>query len=173
RKNAVGYIRVSTETQASDGFGLEQQTDLIHAFAEQNGFVLQWVYEDVATGNDRRLMMHRPGFHDAVRQAQRDHAVILVARLDRVSRNNKAFIDLCRTKKVRIVSTVPGETEDFQKMVSAVSKAENVRRNIVQGTKASLTKMKAQGNALGNSATVLKANRASAKSRATASQMTV
>ncbi|MCB2135024.1 MAG: recombinase family protein [Rhodobacteraceae bacterium] len=159
--------------QAEEGLGLEHQRERIRAYALENGYQLEHFFQDIASGNDKRSMMDRPEFSEAVYEAKRLHGTIIVARLDRISRNERKFLEFCSQEKIRIVSTVPGETEGFQQMINAVSKAERVRINIVQGTKKSLRKKSAQGAALGSVTTVLKANRASAKSRATASQMTV
>lgn len=172
-KRAVGYIRVSTEGQAYDGFGLEQQADVIRIFAEQHGFALRQIYEDVASGNDRWSMKDRPGFLDAVRQSQREHGVILVARLDRVSRNDERFLEFCRGEKLRLVSTVPGETESFKAAVQTVKKAADVRQNIVDGTERSLAFRKAQGVSLGNAASLPAASMSSVRQRAIASHMKV
>lgn len=170
-KWALGYLRVSTHMQVEDGIGLEHQRDRIRAYALENGYRLEHFYRDIASGNDKRSMMDRPEFSEAVFEAKRLHGTIIVARLDRVSRNEKKFLEFCSQEKIRIVSTVPGETEDFRRMVKTVARGEQVRRSISVGTKRALSGKKAQGMALGNPATTLKANRASAKSRATASQM--
>ncbi|MEZ5887887.1 MAG: recombinase family protein [Paracoccaceae bacterium] len=170
-KWAVGYLRVSTHRQVENGIGLELQREHIRAYAIENGYRLEQFYKDIASGNDKRSMMDRPEFSDAVLEAKRLHGTIIVARLDRVSRNEKKFLEFCGQEKIRIVSAVPGETEDFQRMVKTVARGEQVRRSISVGTKRALSGKKARGMALGNPATTLKANRASAKSRATASQM--
>jgi DNA invertase Pin-like site-specific DNA recombinase len=157
--------------QVEDGLGLEHQRDRIRAYAIENGYRLEHFFQDIASGNDNRSMMDRPDFSDAVHEAKRLHGTIIVARLDRVSRNEKKFLEFCGQERIRIVSTVPGETEDFQRMVKTVARGEQVRRNISEGTKKALSGKKAQGVSLGNPASTFKANRASAKVRATARQM--
>ncbi len=172
-KLAVGYLRVSTHMQVEEGLGLDHQQEHILAYAHENGYRLEHFFQDIASGNDRRSMMDRPEFGEAVYEAKRLHGTIIVARLDRVSRNEKKFLEFCGQERIRIVSAVPGETEDFQRMVKTIARGEQVRRNISAGTKDALSGKKAQGRKLGNPSTTFKANRASAKSRKTASQMKV
>lgn len=172
-KRAVGYIRVSTQGQADDGCGLEFQAECILTFAGKQGYVQTMIYEDIASGSDRKAMKERPGFRAAVEEARRIGGVIIVARMDRVSRNGDKFLEFCRTEKVRIVSTVPGETDKLGNAYGAVSKAQAVRENISGGTKRSLAGVKARGKPLGNSASLPAANRASSKARTTASHLKV
>ena len=47
-----GYVRVSTETQAEKGYGLEAQENGIKAYATKNGFVIADIFRDaVISGN--------------------------------------------------------------------------------------------------------------------------
>lgn len=172
-RRAVGYIRVSTEGQARDGLGLKQQTDIIRLYAEQHGFVLSGIYDDIASGTSGWSPKDRPGLHCALEQAKRCHGIILVARLDRVSRNDRNFIEFWRSSKVRIVSTVPGENDSFETSVLAVERAANVRNSIAEGTRRTLASKKAEGVALGNVASLPAARKSSWKQRSVASHMKV
>jgi DNA invertase Pin-like site-specific DNA recombinase len=164
-KKAVGYIRVSTQRQADDGFGLEFQRDRILSYARERGFVVTMIYEDVFSGNDWRSNKDRPDLRVALDEAKRIRGVIIVARLDRVSRNHSKFLEFCRSATVRVVSTVPGETDKPTTARKAVLEAQSVRENIAAGTKRTRAGAKARGKSLGNPATLRAANRSSSKSR--------
>lgn len=87
----LGYVRVSTEEQASSGAGLAAQRAAIEAEAERRGWLLAEVVEDAGfSGKD----LHRPGI-TAVMEALRsgDASVLMVAKLDRLSRS---MLDLAR-----------------------------------------------------------------------------
>jgi len=61
KKNAVGYIRVSTDQQADKGSSLENQVSRIKDFAERKGFHLECIYEDPGfSGRNTK----RPGFQN-------------------------------------------------------------------------------------------------------------
>lgn len=48
-RTAVIYTRVSSREQEQEGFSLDAQTKLLHAYAERNGFEVIRAFEDVET----------------------------------------------------------------------------------------------------------------------------
>jgi len=58
---AVGYVRVSSEEQATHGYGLEAQERAIRAFAESQGYELIAVIQDPGVSGATRPAS-RPGF---------------------------------------------------------------------------------------------------------------
>ena len=58
-KNAVIYLRVSTEMQA-DGFSLDGQRSTIKRFAEREGIIVKEIYEDA--GKSGKSIEGRPAF---------------------------------------------------------------------------------------------------------------
>ena len=70
-KWAVGYLRVSTYMQAEEGLGLEHQRERICAYALENGYQIKHFFQDIASGSDKRSMMDRPEFSEAVAAAWR------------------------------------------------------------------------------------------------------
>ena len=57
-----GYVRVSTETQAEKGYGLEAQENGIKAYASKNGITLSCIFRDVRNFlPDNRLILHQDG----------------------------------------------------------------------------------------------------------------
>jgi site-specific DNA recombinase len=84
---AVGYIRVSTEEQATHGHGLASQEKSIRAFAESQGYELVDIVRDAGVSGSIRPA-DRPGFADLLAAAGNGaFAVLLVWKFDRLARN--------------------------------------------------------------------------------------
>jgi DNA invertase Pin-like site-specific DNA recombinase len=85
--SAAGYIRVSTEEQASTGHGLEIQDRAIRSFAESQGYRLIDVVSDPGVSGAKRPE-DRPGFQKVIELAKaRKFSVLLVWKFDRLARN--------------------------------------------------------------------------------------
>ena len=87
----VGYIRVSTADQGTNGAGLDAQRAAIEAECDRRGWQLIRIEEDVLSGRTLR----RPGLQrvlEACRSAEADGVV--VAKLDRLSRSLVDFAGL-------------------------------------------------------------------------------
>jgi DNA invertase Pin-like site-specific DNA recombinase len=79
---AVGHYRVSAAEQGHSGLGLEAQQASVRAFCAGQGWVLVAEYSDIASGKDDR----RPGFRAALIRCRQLGAVLVAARLDRITR---------------------------------------------------------------------------------------
>ncbi|GGJ44517.1 recombinase family protein [Neoroseomonas lacus] len=79
---AVGLTRVSTAEQGQSGLGLEAQQASIRTFIAAQGWTLVVEYSDVASGKDDR----RPWFQAALARCRQLDAVLVAARLDRITR---------------------------------------------------------------------------------------
>ena len=79
----VAYIRVSTDKQGRSGLGLEAQQAAITAYAERNGAEIVAEFLEVESGrkNDRAELTN------ALRHARVTGAKLVIAKLDRLSRN--------------------------------------------------------------------------------------
>jgi DNA invertase Pin-like site-specific DNA recombinase len=88
----IGYIRVSTEEQASSGAGLLAQRAAILAEAERRGWHVVEVIEDAGySGKD----LKRPGIVAALEALKQRRAdTLVVAKLDRLSRSLLDFAAL-------------------------------------------------------------------------------
>lgn len=87
RLRVVGYVRVSTEGQAADGHGLDVQEKAIRAFAESQGYRLLEIASDPGVSGATRPA-DRPGFRRVLAlAAERAFDVLLVAKIDRLSRD--------------------------------------------------------------------------------------
>jgi site-specific DNA recombinase len=83
---AVGYIRVSSEEQASSGFGLTTQEAAIRAFAASQGYELLEVVADPGVSGATKPG-EREGFRRIVEMAEQGaFSVLLVWKFDRLAR---------------------------------------------------------------------------------------
>jgi DNA invertase Pin-like site-specific DNA recombinase len=91
----VGYIRVSTEEQATSGVSLENQLSRLRAYASLHGHELGEIYEDRGvSGRD----MSRLGVRAALAALERGEADgLLVTHLDRFTRSIRDFLYLVDT----------------------------------------------------------------------------
>jgi hypothetical protein len=85
---AIAYYRVSTERQGKSGLGLEAQQKAVNSFAVANGFILidEFIEIQSAKRKTRRLALIL-----ALEECRKEGAVLLIAKLDRLSRS-VAFI---------------------------------------------------------------------------------
>jgi Resolvase, N terminal domain len=101
-KNAIGYCRVSTQRQGKSGLGLEAQQSAIRRFAEAEGYTIDHTFVEVETGKGADALDRRPQLAAAMKAARKNKAAILVAKLDRLSRDVH-FISGLMTHKVRFL----------------------------------------------------------------------
>ncbi len=92
-RRAVGYIRVSTDMQATDGLSLDAQTSAIEQFCSMYGLRLEQIHRDVLSGGKS----DRPGLQAALRDLQKGVDVLIVLKFDRLSRSIKHFCELYET----------------------------------------------------------------------------
>lgn len=91
----VGYCRVSSQEQASEGLSLQMQQDKIRQYAQLHDLELVEIITDA--GISAKNISGRPGLKKALDMIMSDHADGLVAlKLDRVFRST---LDACETSK--------------------------------------------------------------------------
>ena len=88
---AVAYIRVSTAQQGRSGLGIEAQRDAIQRFAAAEGFELIEEFIEIETGKGADALDRRPQLAASLSAARRIVCPVIVAKLDRLSRD-VAFI---------------------------------------------------------------------------------
>ena len=88
--NAVGYTRVSTDGQATDGVSLEAQQARIRAWCEANGYALLALHVDAGLSGCRSD--NRPGLQSALAEACKSRAAFVVYSLSRLARSTKDAI---------------------------------------------------------------------------------
>jgi len=87
---AIGYIRVSTEGQATEGVSLDAQKAKIQAWAMLAGFELVAVHVDAGLSGGRAD--NRPALQSALADAVKHKAALVVYSLSRLARSTKDAI---------------------------------------------------------------------------------
>jgi DNA invertase Pin-like site-specific DNA recombinase len=160
-REAVGYIRVSTARQGRSGLGLEAQQAALTRFAEAEGFSLLQTYTETESGADD----DRPELNAAIERARKAKAPVIVAKLDRLSRDVAYIAGLMKAKVPFIVTELGADTDPFLLHIYAAL-AEKERALISRRTKDALQAAKARGVALGGMRDKSLENQAEARERA-------
>src|SRR5262245_24092300 len=95
----ISYVRVSTARQGRSGLGLEAQQAAIARFAETEGLSIAAEFVEVETGKGADALDRRPQLTAALDRARKLKCSIVVAKLDRLSRD-VAFISGLMAKRV-------------------------------------------------------------------------
>jgi DNA invertase Pin-like site-specific DNA recombinase len=145
----VSYLRVSTGKQAKSGLGVEAQREAIARFAEAEGLAVVDERIEVETGKGVDALDRRPQLAAALDHARKRKCSIVVAKLDRLSRD-VAFISGLMAQRVPLVVAELGPDVDPFVLHIYAALAEKERTLISQRTKAALHAAKARGVKLGN-----------------------
>lgn len=138
----IAYYRVSTERQGQSGLGLEAQKDAVHSFIRQ-GTILQ-EYTDVESGkNDQR-----PELVKAIEHVKQSNGILVIAKLDRLSRN-LTFISTLMDSRIRFVCADMPDANEFTIHIFAAL-AQWERKRISERTRAALAQLKKKGVKLGS-----------------------
>ena len=167
-KQFVIYTRVSTRRQGDSGLGLDAQrrdVDLYLSTYAEVPFEVLGEFQDVDSGRDGSTFGGvadrdgRPEFWNAIELAEKTGATLLVAKLDRISRDVETIAHLLKRKRLALtVATMP-HADKFQLHIYAAL-AEQEREFISLRTKAALVPMKGTGKLGGNRGNIDKANEA-------------
>src|SRR5258708_4734441 len=145
---AIAYVRVSTKSQGRSGLGLEAQRAAITRFAEAEDLDVTQVYEEIETGSGSDALERRPKLAAALKAARKAKAPVLVAKLDRLSRDVH-FISGLMSQRVEFVVCDLGRQSDPFVLHLYAALAEKERGMIAARTKAGLAAAKARGVKLG------------------------
>jgi DNA invertase Pin-like site-specific DNA recombinase len=148
-KQAIAYIRVSTARQGRSGLGLEAQRAAIAKFAASEEIELIAEFQEIETGKGSDALSKRPHLAAALALAKRKDCAVVVAKLDRLSRD-VAFISALMAKRTPfIVAELGADVSPFMLHIYAAV-AEQERAMISQRTREALAAVKARGRKLGN-----------------------
>lgn len=157
-KTAIAYYRVSTERQLKDrpgqdprskeaqektGLGLEAQREAVRLFAMREGLHVVAEYTEVESGKKN----NRPELMAALSQCRRRKATLIIAKLDRLSRNVH-FISGLYESKVDFKAVDNPHANKVMVHLLAVF-AEHEREQISTRTKDALQAAKRRGTQLG------------------------
>lgn len=146
---AVAYFRVSTKRQGRSGLGLEAQREAVERFAKDQGYTLISTFTEVETGKGADALEARPQLAAAVRDAKLRNCPVLVAKLDRLSRDVHFISGLMRTRVPFVVTELGPDADPFMLHIYAAL-AEKEAKVISERTKHALAAAKARGTKLGN-----------------------
>ena len=139
----VAYRRVSTSEQGRSGLGLEAQEAAVAAHVASTGCELIATYIEVESG--RRS--DRTELRRAIAHAKRAKATLVIAKLDRLSRNVAFIANLMESGVEFVACDNPQANRLTVHILAAV--AEQEARMISERTKAALAAYKARGGRLG------------------------
>ena len=140
----IAYERVSTARQGQSGLGLEAQRKTIEDFAASRGAEVLARFTEVESGRNS----DRPELGKALHLAKVTGATLVIAKLDRLSRN-AAFLLALRDSGVRFLACDMPQANDLTVGVMALV-AEAEREAISRRTKEALAAARARGVRLGN-----------------------
>ena len=136
---AVGLYRVSTAEQGQSGLGPGGAAGGVRAFVAAQGWTLVAEFEDVASGKDDR----RPGFRAALARCRQLGAVLVAARLDRITRRAHTLSQLLEEGVSIRAADMPGADDLMMRIYAAMAQKE--RELIGERTRAALAAAKARG----------------------------
>jgi DNA invertase Pin-like site-specific DNA recombinase len=146
---AIAYYRVSTARQGRSGLGIEAQRAAVLRFAEAEGINLVGERTEVETGKGADALERRPELAAALAEARKAKCPVLVAKLDRLSRDVH-FISGLMSHRVPFIVAELGVGADPFTLHLYAALAEKERALISARTRAALAVKKAQGVKLGN-----------------------
>jgi DNA invertase Pin-like site-specific DNA recombinase len=140
---AVALYRVRTAEQGYSGLGLEAQQASARAFVEREGWTLVAEHQDIASGKDDQ----RPGFQAALTRCRQLGAVLVAARLDRITRRAHTLSGLLEEGLSIRAADMPGADDLMMRVYAAMAQKE--RELISERTRAALAVARARGAVLG------------------------
>ncbi len=154
-KDAVGYIRVSTNEQAKEGISLDNQVAKIKAYAELNGLNLVEVVNDPGKSGKT---LDREGVQKVISLCKkREVSHVIVYKLDRITRSTRDLLFLVEDtfKKFDVqfhslnekIDTSTAQGKFFLTLMGAMAQME--RDLISERTIDALQYKKSQGQRLG------------------------
>lgn len=159
----IAYYRVSTERQGKSGLGLDAQQSAVAGFIH-GASELVASFTEIESGK----RSDRPELVKALDACRRQKAKLVIAKLDRLSRN-LAFIATLMESGVEFVAVDnPHANKLTVHILAAV--AEHERAMISERTKAALAAAKRRGVALGNPSLAKASKQGAAATRASAKQ---
>ncbi|RYE61260.1 MAG: resolvase [Hyphomicrobiales bacterium] len=140
----VGYLRVSTARQGLSGLGLQAQECAIQQHvAGRNGSLIE-TFKEVESGRDNS----RPQLARALELARLTGGTLVIAKLDRLSRN-AAFLLALQDSGAKFVATDMPDANELTVGIMALV-AQQERQATSQRTREALQAAKARGAKLGN-----------------------
>ncbi|KAA5379215.1 recombinase family protein [Phocaeicola dorei] len=146
--NYVAYLRQSTTKQEKSGLGIEAQRNIIHSFVKEGLIIAEFVETESGKKSDR------PKLQEALALCRKTNSILIVAKLDRLSRN-VAFTSKLLESDVEITfCDFPQANRLILHIISSI--AEYEANLISQRTRLSLKAKKERGVQLGKSENLMR-----------------
>ncbi len=165
----VTYIRVSTAQQGKSGLGLAAQRAALVQFAKVEGLELAQEFVEVESGKGSDAIERRPQLKAALAAAKKLKCAVVVAKLDRLSRDVHFISGLMAHKVPFVVAALGLDADPFMLHLYAAF-AEKERSLISQRTRAALAAAKERGVVLGSATLHIARERAIASNQAAADE---
>jgi len=140
----ITYLRVSTAKQGHSGLGVEAQRNAVQAYAASKEAVVSKEFLEIESGK----VNARPQLAAALHLAKVTGSILVIAKLDRLSRN-AAFLLALRDSGVKFVAADMPDANELTVGIMALV-AQQEREAISIRTKEALAAAKKRGQRLGN-----------------------
>jgi DNA invertase Pin-like site-specific DNA recombinase len=150
--------------QGKSGLGLEAQAAAIQQYVQARSGKLVQDYEEVETGKGSNALEKRPMLREAMRAAKKQRATLVVAKLDRLSRNVHFVSGVMESGADFAVADLPRADKTMLHFYAMVAEWE--RDRISLRLKETLAAKKRRGEAVGNVASLQPLNGARAQEAA-------
>lgn len=139
----VAYYRVSTAKQGASGLGLDGQREAVRSFLSNGGWPPVAEYVDVESGKHA----DRPQLKEAMELARLTGATLLIAKLDRLSRDAHFLLGLEKAGVDFVACDMPNANRLTVRLMAVIAQEE--REMIAARTKTALAAAKSRGKVLG------------------------
>ena len=140
----VTYYRVSTARQGMSGLGLEAQQETVRQYLNRAAGDVVGMYTEIESGSNA----DRTQLRLALQQCRREKATLLIAKLDRLSRD-AGFLMTLHNAGVEIRAADMPEASTLEFGIRAIF-AQHEREEISRRTREALAAAKARGVQLGS-----------------------
>jgi len=154
-KQFIAYYRVSTKQQGVSGLGLDSQKSIVNNYIGSNELIAE--FKETESGKNN----NRPELLKAIELCKTTGATLVIAKLDRLSRNAQFIFSLKDSSIDFIACDIP-EANTLTIGIMALL-AQQERELISERTKSALLALKQRGVKLGTPANLTDYSRAKAK----------
>jgi DNA invertase Pin-like site-specific DNA recombinase len=140
----IAYYRVSTDKQGQSGLGLEAQRQAVENYLNGGNWRLAGEFTEIESGKNS----DRPQLATALAACRKHRAKLVIAKLDRLSRNLAFIANLLEAGTDFVAADNPHANKSMLQMMAVFAEME--RDSISKRTKEALAAAKARGVKLGN-----------------------